>query len=221
MPTPMLIVCPGCHKESQGSTDLLGKKIRCKACGEVFPVQKPVPAKAVATAKPGKKKEEALIPILDEVKKPKSSGRQEVDDSTESKPYQVTDLDLATRCPHCAAEMEAGGIICLTCGYNTQSRHRFETRKVIGHTGGEKFIWLLPGILCVICVLTFIGAIVFLWVQFPTLYKQNEAEWWGGFFGFWAQIWGSVVSTFIIWFSGRYAFIRLVFHPNPPEKIKH
>jgi hypothetical protein len=208
----MEIVCPGCRNKSQGPTALVGKKIRCKKCGEVFGVPAPKAKKAApAKGAPAKKKPEEEPPVLALVE----------DEEDDSNPYGVTDLDLTPRCPHCANEMDEGAIICLHCGYNTLTRERFMTTKVVAHTGGEIFLWWLPAIACILTALLFIGAIVFMWVKFDDLSKAYDAEWYGGFFGLWAKLWGSVIACFVIFFSGRFAFKRLVLHTWPPEKVKH
>src|SRR5205085_12090110 len=67
----------------------------------------------------------------------------------DSNPYGVSTLDLSPRCPNCANELEsADALICLHCGYNTQTRRWASTKKTIEHTGGENFAWLLPGLIC-------------------------------------------------------------------------
>jgi hypothetical protein len=219
MATPMTIVCPGCEKVSQGTTDLIGKKIRCKGCGEVFQVTKPAAVKvASAASKAPSKPAKTADPKPAGQIAGKTAGQPE---EGEGKPYVVVEMDFTPRCPHCAGEIEPGAVICLHCGYNTSTRQRHPTVKTIEHTGGDWFLWLLPGIICAIVVFSFIGAIVYMWVAFPDLAEENKSEWWSSFFGFWAQIWGSVVSAFIIWFSGMFAIKRLILHARPPEKVKY
>src|SRR5262245_40920573 len=70
------------------------------------------------------------------------------DDEDGKNPYGITDLDLAPRCPNCASEMESEeAVVCLHCGYNTLTREWGKTEKVIATTGGEHFLYLLPGLL--------------------------------------------------------------------------
>jgi len=211
------IVCPHCKKVNQGPAELLGKKLRCKNCGEIFTVQKSKapPPKAPLT-KPAKKAK----PVVEEEDVPAVAVAPEVEEEGPARPYAVTDLDLTPRCPHCANEIEEGAIICLFCGYNTQTRERFTTRKTIEHTGMDYFLWLLPGVLCVVLVLICIGGILLAWLKFDDFYKENAASWWVGVvFGLFAKIYSSVIELFIIFFAGKFAIKRLILNPTPPEKI--
>src|SRR5262245_31899131 len=142
------ITCPECDKQIKAPAEVLGKKIRCKGCGSTFAARadeaqlaRPAPKPAPKAAKPAPK--------------PKPT-----DDDEDANPYGVTDLDMAPRCPNCANEMESReAVICLHCGYNTLTRERARTRKVRDVTGGQHFVWLLPGILCVLLVFSLLGGI--------------------------------------------------------------
>ncbi|HEV3237575.1 MAG TPA: hypothetical protein VGZ25_11340 [Gemmataceae bacterium] len=217
MATMIPINCPHCKKENKGPAELLGKKLRCKNCGEIFTVQKAKgPAPKTPSAKPAKQAKpvkEGEAPVL-------ALAPEEIEEEGPARPYAVTDLDLTPRCPHCANEIEEGAIICLFCGYNTQTRERFTTRKTIEHTGMDYFLWLLPGIVCVIVVLLCIGGIIYAWLKFDDHYKDNSSEWWvGAVFGMFAKIYSTVIELFIIYLAGKFAIKRLILHPTPPEKI--
>jgi hypothetical protein len=217
MATMIPINCPHCRKVNKGPAELMGKKLRCKNCGEIFTVQKtkapPPKAPAGKPAKKAKPAQEEDAPVL-------ALAPEETEEEGPARPYAVTDLDLTPRCPHCANEIEEGAIICLHCGYNTQTRERFTTRKTIEHTGMDYFLWLLPGVLCVILVLLCIGGISYAWVMFDDHYKENANAWWVGMvFGTFAKIYSTVIELFIIFFAGRFAIKRLILNPTPPEKI--
>jgi hypothetical protein len=111
-------------------------------------------------------------------------------------------------------------VICLNCGYNTHTRERIEPKKTFATTGGDLFLWLLPGILAAIGVLLSIGILLIFWLLFPKWEKENAEETWAAFTGLWARLWGSVFVLFFMFFCGRFAVIRLIFDRKPPEKEK-
>ena len=134
----------------------------------------------------------------------------------DNNPYRVSELDLTPRCPFCAKEMESEeAIICLHCGYNTQTRQHGATVRTYANTGGDQFKWMLPGIACVVVIIAMIGAICYLWLGLPNPEKVKE-EWWKEFL-MPAKVWGSIVAGAFIVVAGRFAVIRLILHPTPPE----
>jgi len=138
-----------------------------------------------------------------------------------AKPYSVTDMDFLPRCPYCANELDSeDAVVCLHCGYNTTTRIRQEPKKTYETTGGEMFLWLLPGILCAIGVLLCVTQLVLFWALFPKLEEDNKDVWWGSFFALWARIWGSVIVLFITFFLAKFAIKRLILNNKPPEVEK-
>jgi DNA-directed RNA polymerase subunit RPC12/RpoP len=212
MATTILITCPECKKQVKGPATLVGKKVRCKACDHTFMVTAAPTQKAVPQAKSTKTKAPATAEDLDS-------------DEREKNPYQITDVSLTYRCPQCAAEMPSqDAIICLNCGYNTQTRQRMRTIKTYAHTPLDWILWLAPGVLCVIAVVLVAGFIVFLWVPvgLPTVHAKNKDAWWScenDLFNY-QQIWGSFIAALGGWVALKFAFKRLVLHPRPPEKYK-
>jgi membrane protein implicated in regulation of membrane protease activity len=110
----------------------------------------------------------------------------------------------------------ADAVICLNCGYNTETQQRITTVRAYAHTPLDWSIWLAPGILCALAVLALIGLVCFLWIPAGLERVAGEA-WWGHFS---VQIYGSAVAAGVAWIAGKYAFRRLVQNPRPPEKIK-
>jgi hypothetical protein len=234
----ILITCPDCKKQLKGPAEILGKKVRCKSCGHIFVVKstppaapgtaapQALPAKAQPTpsaedekqtydfaksyvAVPPPKASPAPAPI-----KSKTSPSPHADD--DKTPYTMTDvIQTARRCPQCAVEMEEGAVVCLDCGYNTETRVRLSTIQTYETTGGEWMAWLLPGILCALGSLLALGLIAFLWLGIRRP-QEGESSWWQ----FPTQVWGSVICAGIAWITGKFAYKRLVLNPNPPEKIK-
>jgi len=208
MAEAILIACPECNKQLRMPAHLQGKKIRCKACGHTF------------TARANDKDEE-VGPVAPAKGKKAAAGKSPHPDfERDDTPYTVLDTDLAIRCPHCAAEMESEeAVVCIHCGYNRLDRERHKTKKTYETTGMDYFLWLLPGIVCALVVLAGAGFIVFLILGLKDVVEANKEAWW--VFGLKAmQVWGTVISLFIMFFSGRFAIKRLIFHPVPPEKEK-
>jgi hypothetical protein len=238
---PIVTSCPECKKQIKAPGDALGKKIRCKACEHVFVVEAPPRAKGPAPkaappakstpAKAAKPAKPAPPPKAAKPAKPSPDEDFEVD----SNPYGVTRTELGFRCPQCAAEMPSDdAVICLNCGYNTQTREQFRMKKVKDVTGGEKFLWLLPGILCVLGIILLIGYFFFhhfalpgmLFDKWDTLLEtKSRAEAVGddsiGTLGYLfhpgVELWIAVMITLACYKAGRYAVKRLIFNPNPPE----
>jgi hypothetical protein len=221
MPESIVITCPDCHKQLKGPAELIGKKIRCKACGHIFTVKapaaaktKPAPAPAKTKPAPAAKSAAAAQPLAEVLPVKEKPPASHADDVEGKNPYQITDIVLGHRCPQCAADMAEEDIICLSCGYNTQTRMRTSTVLTIENTTGEWVVWLAPGVLLALLAFVAVATICFLWLYF------NNRDDTGARLQliFAMQIWGSVFAAFVAWFSGRYAFKRLFINYRPPEK---
>ena len=208
------ISCPKCEKQIKLPAELAGKKIKCKECLHVFVVKAP-PAKAADKgAKAGKG-------AADKEQKAAAAKAAATDEEDDGKSYGVTEESFLPRCAYCAKEMESEEqVVCLHCGYNHRTRERVPMKKTYETTGGDYFIWLLPGILCALGTLIMIGCIVMFWTLFRKLEVEYDPEWWGIFFGLWARIWGTVICLFIGFLLTRFAVKRLILHPTPPEREK-
>jgi len=204
MAAMILITCPECKKQLKGPAELQGKRVRCKACGQVFAVRASAPNKKGANVQPDKAKAGSSPP-------------KEQPEGSEANPYLLTDIVLAARCPQCAAELDSpDAIICLNCGYNSRTRQRMTTIRTYAFTPFDWMLWLAPGIGCLLVTLAMIGLISFLWIPAGLQRAAGEA-WWGHFS---IQIYGSFFAGLVAWFTGKFAFRRLVQHPRPPEKFK-
>jgi DNA-directed RNA polymerase subunit RPC12/RpoP len=131
--------------------------------------------------------------------------------------YAVGSLKDVPRCPFCAHDLEEEEqVICLNCGYNLLTRERHSTQVIHEVTGSDRFIWLLPGILCLLVALLFLTCVAFMWVPIDL----------GDVWKDWVQnteftkIYLSVICAFIIFYCGRFAVKRLVMHPQPPDREK-
>ena len=203
-----VITCPECKKRFKGKADLAGKRIKCPLCAKPFvvPAEKPVetiPSAAAAEAPPP-----AAAPF-------KFADEDEEDDKN---PYGVTELDIAPRCPHCANLMaDEKAFICLFCGYNTMTRELGSTEKTLSHTGGERFMHLLPGIAVALTAFAFIVGMTYYSVVLPSVvYKTSftflDAES--------LRMWFTIIALALVWFCGLFAYKRLIIHPTPPTKKK-
>ena len=214
MATSIVISCPQCSKQSKAPAEVLGKKIKCKACGHIFAVRA---AESKASSAKGTKA------TANKPKAVKSAAQQMVDDEfqEDSNPYDVTRTDLRARCPHCAGALEEDQVICLECGYNTQTRVHGVTVRVMGATFFERVIWLAPGVLCALAVGGLIALIFYLWIGLPGNAAKDPQSWlWWFFDNFPTQVYGTVFSLLFIWLAGFFAVKRLILHPHPPEKLK-
>jgi DNA-directed RNA polymerase subunit M/transcription elongation factor TFIIS len=194
------VACPKCSDVFRASEDVLGKRIRCPACGFAFTVEKFTDAMAVAkpTAKPKPKKDD--------------------DDDADANPFGVKTLDLAPRCPNCANEMESeDAVICLFCGYNTQTRRIGKTKKVRHITGGDRAKWLLPGIACLLGIVVLIITQAAYVLLFGDAMRGKDYWLWNMLCSEPSYLWMTMITCGIIWGMGRFAFKRLILEPTPPE----
>jgi hypothetical protein len=214
---------------------LQGKKIKCKACGTVF---------TVTGGKGGKAKEPAVLEVQEvEEEKRLSVAPAPDDDEGDGNPYGITEMTFVPRCPHCANEMEEGDVVCLHCGYNIETRTRPQLVKAIGHTGGDWFVWLAPGVLCVLTVFFLIAFFILYhymlpWVLFDqqeyTAWSKTLAEsgrfaacrddgvpWFSFIFHPGFETWIFIMCVFFGYKATRFAIKRLIFNPRPPEKVKN
>ena len=128
-------------------------------------------------------------------------------------------MDTTPRCPECANELESeDAVICLTCGYNTRTRVRAETKAVEDVTGMMVFLWLLPGILCVLLTLTLLTFDIFYTIK---IYEYVADAWYEFISYRWFVIWFVWAPTVALMVGcTTFAVKRLILHPKPPEKVK-
>ena len=249
MATTFVIACPDCGKQVKVTDAHVGKKVKCKECGTVYPVKAPAEAggkapppvsgKAKATqAKAGKATQAKAPPPPDDEPAAPADVRAPgygltADDDDENAPKQYTvqqDESTLPRGPFCANERaSADARICLNCGYNTRTRMRPEVRAVYAPTAGEWTLHLLPGILC---VLTMIGLLVWYIIFWMKIEGWMEGSWFednpgppkeyiGGFSPGFCRLYLALITAAIYVPLVRYSWKRLVKNYYPPErKIK-
>jgi hypothetical protein len=225
MASTFVIACPDCSKQIKVTEEVIGKKIRCKECGGIFPVKKPketAPAKNAPTKKDGK----ARPPDAEQTKK-KTAAELEQDDDDGKNPYAIAkDEEDVARCPYCVKELESpDDKVCLHCGFNLETRKRHESVAVHGATGAETFQWLLPGILAAIGVIALLAISIWTisqtkdWLRGGWFHElENGVEKFnpkpGCFYFFNISITG-----FICLHLGRIAYRRLFVDNKPPERM--
>lgn len=231
MASTILVTCPECDKQLKAPEDVLGKKIRCKHCGETFLCRsgKPVQDEKETARAPGKSAKPA--PGAAKAAKPAEKSRatpatakapaaKSVDPDNDMTPYGVTQEYLGARCPDCTEPLDEGQVVCLNCGFNVQTRRKGKTVRIKDTTGGDIFLWVLPAILC---IFVFIGVLTaqILYIFLVTAETFGGEDSWGAFllankFG---KIYTSLITIFICYKCGRFAIKRLILENKPPEIV--
>jgi DNA-directed RNA polymerase subunit RPC12/RpoP len=195
MAESMVITCPECTKKFKGKSDLQGKKIKCPFCAKPFVV---AAAKAPVKARP-------------------TGGFPDEDDDGPDE-YKAHEVDLTPRCPFCAKELtSATDVVCLHCGYNTQTRTMGKSVRVYGHSFGEYLMHLLPGLLSAFGILFLFTLVIWYCISFPDVARGSYIE----FLDHESmRLWLTIIALGISWPIGYFAFHRLVLNPNPPDKVK-
>lgn len=243
MATTILITCPSCKKQLKVPSAIQGKKVRCKECGAAIRVgtvatDEDAKDKAAASApeKAAPKYETSDGPMLygfmsdssaettavakpeTKEKKPETKPKR-IGDADDENPYDITALDESSRCPHCAKEMEStDAIICLHCGYNTQTRMNVGHKRVYATTFWDWCKWLGPGVFCVLLI----GGLIGFDYWFVVGLKESVWDGWDKSlehtsFSQGVRLWVVVMTVWVMWKSGKFAFNRLILNPRPPE----
>lgn len=226
------ISCPHCDKGIKVPAELAGKTIRCKACQKTFPVGGgPKPAAKPAPAKPAAAKPAAppadVIPFKDD----EPAKKKPADDDDDANPYGVvSDGVEIPRCPFCAKELDPPDTkICLHCGFHLTERKRRESKAVWEPSNEDYFNHLGPAVGCVVAILVMLGLDIY--------FMTNMREWLTGSIvdldekdpitgdqkfivgPLCFNLWLAVITAGIGWACGKFAFIRLVYHFKPEEKV--
>lgn len=255
MATTFVIACPDCGKQVKVTDEHVGKRVKCKQCGAVFPVKAPadaakapppVPGKAKATRAKGTQVKPPATPTKAEAEPPAPAPmapppadvpaagyRFADDDEDENAPKQYAveqDESTLPRCPFCAKEMEsADAMICLNCGYNTRTRTRPQVQAVYQATALEVFLWLLPGILCVLVMIGLLVWYIIFWMRIEGWLedswfedeKEPHRTYLGGLGPGFMRLYLALFTLACYVPLARFAFRRLIRNNKPPErKIK-
>ena len=242
MPGTLTISCPQCGKAFAVPAEVAGKRVRCKSCQTVVtvpaagaapapPVARAVPVRAVPAARPA----DAPIPFKPEAPAPAVAAKPPPaadDEDDDPNPYGVIKDDLdVPRCPFCASELDSPeATVCKECGYNLTERRRHESKKVYELTFGDYAAHVGPAIACVIVVIGVLALDIYCflnmrdWLTGSFLDEQSKSEITGtqNFIvpPYCFNLWIGVMSAFVCWVSGKFAFKRLVYNSRPTERIK-
>jgi hypothetical protein len=210
MAETITIICPECEKSIKAPEDVIGKRIRCKGCGETF------------TARPPKETSKGIKPAKDRPAKDKPARKADKaePEGEEEGAYGLREEYLGARCPECAEKMGDDDVICLHCGYSTITRTKPKPRKVREQTGGDVFLHLLPGILSAmggLMVLTWLVADWIYWALFwevPEGIEDVRAYRSGAYC---CMTWWSIFRIWVIYKAARFGIKRLAIDNKPPE----
>jgi hypothetical protein len=217
-----IINCPACTKKFKGKDGLEGKRIKCPLCGTPFVVAaqssdqvKAGSPEALPQTKAGAKKGAAKGSAPAMAKHQRVTWNKEDEDKD---PYKLGEFDLRARCPNCANLMESEeAVICVFCGYNTQTREWGATVRTMAVTGGQHFLHLLPGFIFVLVVIGLIIGTLYFCLELPALVHGT----WADIFDHEsARMWIILFILGFMWAFAMLAYRRLVLMPRPLEKKK-
>ena len=225
MATGIRITCPACQQQMAVPESVRGKKVRCKGCGGVIAVANAPPAETRVTTPEAQAKKAARLAAEE--------------DEDGARPYGVTEMNIAPRCPHCAYEMEPPDArICLHCGYDMVKRMRNPSIKTYDRTFGDWFAWLAPGVGAVVGFGLLVGLCIYFHYYLPyqmletkhadalladrmAAFEDKDMEISGYIFHPGIELWLILFCAWVgVWYCLRFAFKRLVLNYLPPERIK-
>ncbi len=245
MSAPLDVACPNCRKELKVPPEFAGKSIRCKDCKTAFKVPGgPAPARPVAAKPAGpaparpvaarSADPNAPIPFQDEPapKKPDDDEDEDLAPGQIANPYGVVkgDEDIP-RCPFCAVELDPPDTkVCLHCGYDLLQRKRHDARVVYQTTAGDYFMHWLPAFACILAIGALVtisvicGLNMYSWLEGSFLDSEEKNDITGKtkFYlpPFCFNIWIWVISAWLSFKAGKFAYRRLVLNWRPEEKRK-
>ena len=205
-----VITCPACTKKFKGKEGLEGKRIKCPLCATPFVVtSEQIKAGAATQAKAGGAAQSKPVVGTHQ----RVTWNKEDEDSTG---YKLGQFDLRARCPNCANLMESEeAVVCVFCGYNTQTRTWGATVRTMSVTGGQHFVYLLPGMMFFLLLIIFVVGILLFCLELPPLVVGSSWMW--IFDHESLRMWIIGASLFFMFAFGYLSVKRLVLYPKPQE----
>jgi hypothetical protein len=227
--------CPNCDGALVVPVAAAGKKAKCKHCQQVIAIPAGAPAKPVArpVAKPVAK---AVAPPPPPPPPPPADDANaplkfKDDDDDEANPYGVVKEVDIPRCPHCAKELDPPDTkVCLSCGYDMQTRQRHKSKKVYETTGQDIVQHQLPAYIWIVVLIAMIVVGVMFWT--------NMEDWMTGSFldkdepnpatqkpQFYVgpncfNVFYTVFLMFMLWLGISVIVKKLIIQPKPVEVEK-
>jgi hypothetical protein len=175
---PIAIRC-ACGKTLAAPDQYAGRRVKCPACGKTLTVA------SKAAAEPREKGDGA---------KPK---RSQPDPEHAGIGSLLDEVDLAQsktghRCPECRADLHADDVLCVECGYNTETGRKLKTKKIenvrrVGHAvippADKSKETAPPGVQSLVKLLNMVGGVAFLvglltvvWLAFQAYQKNPDLQ---------------------------------------------
>lgn len=182
MPATLDITCPNCGKGLKVPAEFEGKRIKCRDCGEAFPVKAKAAPKAgkpaaKPPAKPAAKAGAKAAPPAAAPEKPKGRFDDDEEDELNPKAMQVIHEDDSARCPHCAQPLDPpDAVVCTNCGYNNKTRVLAETKKVWAPDAMDWIQHLWPGVAALAIVIGLIVLDVYCWLNMESWLEGSDLQ---------------------------------------------
>ncbi len=94
--------CGSCNKKFKANDQLAGKRVKCPQCGGAIAIPVPQPVES-----PG-----SVASLLDE---------ESVPATPVARPKPKPKPAVAKKCPSCSAEITAGAVLCVNCGFDLRT----------------------------------------------------------------------------------------------------
>lgn len=228
MSEPLDLACPHCASPLRVPAELAGKKVKCKKCGEAFPVPVPVKPLPPEFAKPAAKVAKPAKPAAPAASADAPLGFAE-DPDDDKNPYIVHKESDAPRCPHCAKELDPPDAkICLHCGYDLLDRSRRASRAVYQLTFGDYFKHHIGAILLLLFIIGLLVGSVICWINMADWIgdwvKTDERDPATGNSKYYVQpwcfsLWIVIIVLWVSWKMGKFVFRRFFIDYRPEEKV--
>jgi predicted Zn finger-like uncharacterized protein len=136
---PVEFACPECQRGYRVKDELTGKTAKCGKCGHRMRIPAleaaaaaPVKASAAPTASPRSVAKTPQAKAPQPKAPPARTSASWLDEELESAQPKAASAPRSTSksCPACGAALAAGAVLCVSCGYDTRTHAKHETKHV-------------------------------------------------------------------------------------------